>query len=462
MRKKIIVMSAILSIVLTACGTGSEKSNTNVYEYGDIQTQTPAPNKGDDNSEAGLPTYDPMSATQALTYPPDRKMETKTSYYKEQLGSNARKAFDALYYAADEYNTNIELSGQQLITPAELEKVMHVLFLDCPELFWLEPVYSYHVRTDASQGTGMEKQNVDSVTLYFSMTADEAESIREGLARKKPDVLQSLKDNDYSNIQGVAKNVMDTSIQYGSVAIGRDGDYDFSCMKPFQSSKLNSIGISKLVMYWMRESGIDCTIALGEPVSPTLSQSNELITDYLNFKEIQGEGDFYTVRYNYSCYWAWNLVKIDSQWYNYDYAYSLLLSDLNKLDRNRDTLLFSTDLLMSQTRLSYMNEEIIGMMPSCTDNNFLRSYREGWYVLPLTETQSLRKLQEILSDCDSKNSATILLQCGDEATFNYLTGNFEEQLENYNTNRGNPIGSYKTKFIRDSLIFCVYDIVHNY
>lgn len=447
---KIIAALAAASIMLTACGQNNGPNNA--IEFGDIETSETNDFDTDEDkpTEVGLPTYDPTSATQALEYTSDRKLETKDSYYKDQLGERAKKAFDSIYYATEHMMQSVELETSQAVTPTELENIMHILFLDCPEIFWVDNAFSYTTKEDGY---------VKTVSFYYTMTQEQVDRIKDDNASDKPKYIQLLSTNDYDSVLAIIKGSFQTNVKWENVTIKTDGSYDFSCNNPFNDNK-NSVGNSKLITYWLRECGLDCTVAVGELVSETLSDDYELTTDYMNFREVDNSEGFYTIRYNYSCYWVWNLIKIDDQWYNFDFSYSFLLNE--KFRDTANALWFVTDLTMSQTRLSYMNEEILGIMPSCTDVNFQPLYRSGNYILSMNEVQVLKKLQEIISTCDAQNEENVMFQCADEQTFNYIMNNIDEQIENYNKTYGNPIGSYKTVFVRDSLIFSLKDIIYNY
>jgi len=450
------IAGMLLSSILII-GCGKEENPVNVHEFGEIENIDNQNNSTEENNEsesqARLPVYDPMSATQPLAYPEDRKLETKKSYYKEQLEPRPRRAFDAIYNAANNMVSSIEFESSQLVTPSELENIMHILFLDCPEVFWLDTAFTYQTNSEGY---------VNRVEIYFNMTPQQIQETEDSITRNKPSVVKNIGENDYDSIKNILAGIMKNFSKYGSVVTNPDGTIDFGCTNPFSSGLKNSIGDAKLITYWLRECGIDATVGIGEPVSDTLLDKYELTTDYINFRETSNTEGFYTIRYNYTCYWMWNIVKIDDKWYNLDFTYSKLLNGCSKSDYSDDSLYFVPDLVMSQTRLSYMNEEILGIMPSCTDCNFQTSYREGWYILPHNETQVLIKLKDIISYCDSKNLQAVKYQCEDEATFNYIIKNIDEQIANYNEANGNPIGSYKKEFIRDCLIINIYDIIHNY
>lgn len=447
----ILLITVLIVLSITGCGNKGPKD---AIEYGDIEnSETSEENTEKEISEAGLPSYDPSSVTQALSYGNEWKLTPKTSYYKLQLDTRPKRAFDTLYYAMENLVSSVEFESSQLVTPSELENIMHILFLDCPELFWVDTVFSYSVN---------EEGYVTNVNLTYTMDADKIGKIKEENLNKKPSMIQLVKDNDYDTIKQLMKQIFTVSRKWQSVGINQDGSYDFSCMNTFESMYGNSIGNAKMITYWLRECGIDCTLAVGELVSSTLEDEYELTTDYINFRESQGADGFYTIRYNYSYYWAWNLVKIDDKWYNLDYSYSTLINEHFKPPYKDNSLLFCTDLMMSQTRLSYMNEEILGIMPSCTDVNFQPLYREGKHILPMTETQALKKIQSIIYECDSQHITDISYQCQDEQTFNYIINNIDEQIENYNNTYGNPIGGYKTLFIRDNLTITLRNIIYNY
>lgn len=457
MKKKVILYILLASLVapaLTACGNKQQDGPISVEQFGDLDA-TEKNEPEEDNSEASLPTYDAQGASQPTPYSKDRKIQIKGSYYKEQLSARPRRAFDSIYSAANNRIETVEFETSQLITPSELKNVMNILFLDCPEVFWLDSSYSYEVNEDGY---------VRKVQIYYNMSEEDVTKYQDSNALEKPRKMDYVKKNDWESIKSVIQDIMSKSQNYQSVLITNDG-YDYNCMHPFTYSGKNSIGNSKLVAYWLRQYGIDCTVAVGELVSDDMTNKGyEMVTDYFRFCEESQDGGVYHVRFNYSTYWMWNIVKIDDKWYAVDVTYSKLIASESDARTGNPTLYlyFVPDRTIAQTRLFYMNEEILGQAPACNDVNYMETYRNGQFILSHTETQALMRLKQIISEIVSNNSTKVMYQFEDEQTFNYFVNNLDEQITIYNETYGNPIGSYKVEENRDSLMLSIYDIINNY
>ena len=189
--KKIICCTLLCALIcsLTACGKEESVPNR-VEEFGDIDGSTEISENetdSDDDENVSLPTYNTDNVSQPQSYPSDEKVETKYSYYKEQLGTRPKKAFDAIYSAASNKLTNVEFESSQFVTPSELKNIMNIIFCDCPELFYLDDTYTYIVNTEGY---------VTNVSIAFSMDSDTIESIEYSLAVSKPDYLELRQSND--------------------------------------------------------------------------------------------------------------------------------------------------------------------------------------------------------------------------------------------------------------------------
>lgn len=455
---KIICSCLIMSsLLLTGCGNNSNQGPSKVQEFGDIdnsELDSSSKNSEDTNSEnTNLPYYDATNLVEAKAYSTDDKLQEKSSYYKEQLTARQKRAFDAIYNAASNMTGNIEFESSQFVTPSELKNIMNIIFLDCPEIFYLNNNYSYVVNSEGY---------ATSVSLDFGKTAEQIATIKSSLAQQKPGYLENRKNNDYETIQKLLKDI-DLS-RYESVSIDANGNYNFSVCDPFDELTMgkNSIGASKLFCYWLRQLGIDSTVVVGEIVSNDLQDTYELTTDYLKYcNEYQVSDNEYKVEFNYSYYWLWNVVKIDDNWYNLDIMYSLLLNQKDKAI-SKTCLWFVPDRTMSQSRLFYMNEEILGISPSCTDINFEQSYREGNYILPHTETQMVLRIKQELASIDQENKESVYFQFEDEDSFNYFLDNFDDQVDYYNNTYGNAIGLYEIHACRDALSIAITNIINNY
>jgi hypothetical protein len=455
MKKRILSCFLIGAMVLSLVGCGgSDDATSTVDVYGDIEGDTSdTDSEEEEETNISLPYYDSSNLKTPETYDTSVIPETKTSYYKAQLSTRQTRAFDAIYNTAENYRTNVVFESSQYVTPSELNNIMNIIYLDCPEIFYLDTAYEYMTNMDGY---------VTNVYLSYSMSEESVQSMKTKLANDKPEILSMRKNNnnEYKLIKEVVESVGNDGFK--QVSLKSDGSYNKSCMNPFSNSELNSIGKSKQIIYKLRMLGIDCAIVLGEPVSTELPDDIELVTDYMKFKEESTTEDgLYSVTMNYSVYWGWVVAKIDDEWYNIDVTYSYLIKSNNNLIPEK-MLYFVPDRVLSQTRLFYMNEDILGISPSCTDNQYEYAYRNGYYVLSHTETQALLRLKQDIAEIDQQNKQSKTWTFEDEETFNYFLDNIDEQIESYNSTYNEPIGSYSITYSRDCLTLVIYNIVNNF
>lgn len=455
-----ILLALIFSISLFGCGNNNT-NNTSVYEYGEIENSELENENMEEKEEvdASLPTYDVSNLEQAEPYTDD-KYVIKSSYYKELLPSRPRKAFDTIYYSAQNLKTKIDFESSQFVTPNELKNIMNILYLDCPEIFYMDYQYDYITNTEGY---------VTSIQLYYGMTEEEIEKINNTIANNLPLFVKLRDKDDYNTITQLIKKAYPS--RYSSVSSDADGNFDTSCIDTFginfSNMYPNSISNARFLCYLFRQVGIDATVAIGEPVSSELVEDYELVTDYIKFCEESNIGEnTYNVKLNYSSYWLWNLVKLNDKWYNIDTTYSYLITAKNKSIPSK-SLVFATDRMLSQTRLWYINEEILGISPSCEDPGFLDSYRRNnvfyYYIMHHDENQAILRIRQEIAEIDAQSSIlSISYQFEDEETFNYFLDNFEEQFEYYNNTYANPFGRYNIIYSRDALIITIKDIIQNH
>ena len=90
---------------------------------------------------------------------------------------------------------------------------MNIIFLDCPELFYLDNQYSYQTNGDGY---------VYKIVLQFSMTPENITALENKIAETKPNILSNKKSNDYETIRSFMNQIKD-EISYGQIVVKEDG-----------------------------------------------------------------------------------------------------------------------------------------------------------------------------------------------------------------------------------------------
>lgn len=454
MKNKILLSVLFISLFLTACGGDDVKVPSKVDEFGEIQSTESEKEEENENKTVSLPYYDITSLPLPQDYKENEKFEAKSSYYKNALSSRTKQCYDEIYNASSLMDSEVALSKS--VTPAELENVMNIIYLDTPELFMLDTSYGYHANSDGY---------IEKVYLNYAMSQEEVEEYNLDIASLKPRVLEMRNKNDYQTVTSVITFLFDT-FNYEQVSLNKDGIYDYSpeslVLSGVKNGRCNSLGVSKKLSYWLRQCGINTTLSSGELIISSDKFESPMVLEYMPYKsETVDESGIYHVDLNYPTYWFWNMVEIDGNWYNLDYTYSRLLNVADK-EIDVQSLYFVPDIVLSQTRLSYKNEDLLGISPSCTDNQYQKSYRNGKYMLTHTDVQMTMRLEQEIAQIDQTNARSAYYQFQDEQTFNYFLDKFEAQVSYYNDTYGDPIGSYNLVACRDALVIYINEIINNF
>jgi len=436
------ILSCLLIFSMVGCSSAPVPVKPNfVLEYGDLDPSLILNSNKDDKEEnIKLPTYDIYNLPEPQKYE-SSLFEEKSSYYKEQLMGNEKKAFDAIYNSASELYENVHLEREHYIEEDQMMKVMNIIFMDCPELFYLNSSYTYET---VQEGT---KEYVSKIYFNYSMSPDKIKSLLYDNAKNKPKYLGLRGNNDLNTINAVIGE------------IETPDKYNFNSTNMYDRYH-SSITYSKLLCYWLRITGIDATVVLGDIVSDTVTNQYIVQNKDEPFMLYTDDGHFKTVTFNYDNYWCWPIVKIDDTWYHLDIMYNYLLSSISM--QPDKALWFAPDRLMSQTRLSYINEEILGIAPVCSEKGYQISYRNNYYILPHTEKEAIQRIKEEIIKAASTNKTAITFQFENEETLNYFINNIDEQIENFNKQYNNPIGMYEVYYSRDSLYLKIHNIIHNF
>jgi hypothetical protein len=275
----------------------------------------------------------PTSSVFAL-YPAD------TRYLFQQLTDPQRQIFSRIYDGVAAFLTSIHLDID--CSETDLQRVMHVLLTDCPELFQISDSYLYR-SSSLSQ--------VTDVTPSYQMTEKTyQETLNQTLA--EIDALRELPDFG----TGAYENELAIYRQIRSVCV-YDNEKPFSecAFSPFLNGYAKCDGYSRALMLALRFYAIPCFMVSGDatdPDDPTAPAPH-----------------------------SWNYVKIEKQWYQCDSTWDdASVAAADSALAGYLPYLNITDVKMSQSR-TIDPEDSSWVLPVCTSTDANYYVRRG-NVLP--------------------------------------------------------------------------------
>ena len=201
----------------------------------------------------------------------------ETRYYYHQLTATEKAVFATVYDGIMNFNDTIRFSP--VCTEQELDRVMFVIYNDCPELMQLSPSYTKHYR-DANSYFGVSPQ-------YDMDAAQVQTALRESLAVVEQ--MQFAADfgaTDLSKELSVYRSIL-ARTGYSIAA-----PYCDRANGPLLEKQGKCDGYAKALTLALRYYGIPCTIVCGESFELASPQDTEEH--------------------------CWNYVYIGQQWYQCD------------------------------------------------------------------------------------------------------------------------------------------------
>ena len=373
---KFIFSILLLTFIFSGCGKQEE---TSVNINGEVEVSETTENT-QNNTENSLPVYDyknlPVSDKQS-----EKEFE---SYYKGLLSERNRICYDEIYNAAQNFQNELVLSKS--ISPETLRDIMDIIYLDTPELYMLEPSYEYD--TDVN-GT------VYKLYLKYCISEKNFETYKNTFLESTIPLISALKNSkDQSSIELEIISRIENINYSVKLKEGFFEDYigkhpEDSILTIIKKGTGSSIAMAKFFNYYCRKAGVNSTIILGEITDTNYANNIGLqLNEYKPLSEIyteKVEGSHVCVDIDYSSFYAWNIIELNNEWYHVDIpfyikAYSNMEIERIKLEKAR-MLLNVDDYTISQSRLFFVNEEILGLTPECNSKTFQSIYRQGDYIL---------------------------------------------------------------------------------
>lgn len=438
------------STILTGCGQDVVKK---VDEIGTISSvELVQANKED----TVLPTYDINAIEQSIK---PVSFNIGTSYFASQLDTRNGIVYTDIRNAYSEFKPEVILS--KTVTEEELFKIMSIMYIDDPEMFQMKTTYDYYLDTNGY---------VYKVNLYYSTTpityTSDLDRINNSLLGLYSDVYSAYKDPttayEYEVVNKIIKLIEEIQINTSDTKILSVANYTE------KSRGWSAQSLSKYLTLCMRYFGIDTATLIGRYTNETYTKDLTLPSNY-DFDSYADVAEKYTktsdengttkysVSYDYNDYAFWNIIKINDNWYHFDYSLTNYLF-WNNPDFKRTELgllEFVPDYTISESRLFYYSDNLLGAVPLCTSNQFQYSYRNSFYLLHHSEEQMLTYLTQIVDVLPSRNTERMVYQFVDEETYNYFINHFDDVVTAFNNDSLNKIMNYSINEYRSELTIII-------
>ncbi len=308
--------------------------------------------------------------------------ELTDAYAYSQLTQEERNVYTEILWSLLEFEENVELSS---LDTNEISRVFQCVLNDHPEIFYVNG-YSY------TQYTLADIPRKFTFTGTYSLDREEVE--------KKKILIQNYVNQCFAGIPEDADEY--ETVKYIYEYLIEHTEYDASAEENqnicsvFTDGRSVCQGYAKATQYLLQQAGICANLVLGRVSS--------------------GEGH------------AWNLVKIDGNWYYVDTTWGdasyrtedgeAAFPEQKVPAINYDYLCVTTD----QITTTHVIDNVVEM-PQCTSMEANYYVREGLYFTTVDEEQ----LTGIFNDGYDKGSAYVTLKCASSEIYDEM---YEKLINN--------------------------------
>lgn len=304
------------------------------------------------------------------------------AYAYNQLTKEEQNVYLEILFSLLEFEENVELSS---LDNSEISRIFQCVLNDHPEIFYVNG-YSY------TQYTLADIPKKLTFTGTYSMSREEVEE-------------KKIYINNYVNqcLAGIPENADEyETVRYIYEFLIENTEYDASVKdnqnicSVFTDGRSVCQGYAKATQYLLQQAGMCAELVLGRVSS--------------------GEGH------------AWDLVKIDGNWYYVDTTWGdasyrtengeAVFPEQKVPAINYDYLCVTTD----QIAVTHIIDNVVEM-PQCTSMEANYYVREGLYFTAVDE----EKLKGIFSDGYDKGSAYVTLKCASREVYNEM---YEKLINN--------------------------------
>lgn len=469
MVKKVGILFLCFLLLFTGC---RPKVDPPVLEKGEVEQTKEDLSKHDmEKSQKSLneEVAEILNAKHVFDPGENHGKDALSSYYKRTaLSQGEELLYDEIYQAVLDYQPKLTLTKQ--IPVSQLQKIMNIIILDTPELFHMENKYSYSFGLD---------EKVEKIHFHYLISEDEYKQKKEYFLNDNNDTISGIrKSNSYESLIkaiGQAGNILYSSNNKREKKEPDDPEdvntaYSMLCKVKGEG---NSFGITKYLVYLLREGGVEAFLKVG-----ILSFENPLMDygyDFQTYRKFKRDemykeysvGNEHFIELDLKGLHAYLCVKLtEKDYFNYDPFVSRAMSGhlIRKGEKDgspfptfeQDFLGICSDYRMAQTRSFFINEKLLGITPLCSSDNFMESKRAGVFLPVIPKQKMVAVLGRVVDDFYRKGM--IYYQFSDYETYENFIERFDSAIDFYNKSSNNAIKSYQTYYDPYLLLFVAYDL----
>lgn len=387
-------------------------------------------------------------------------LDTKLpSPYSESLPLLHQSIYKDLLNTVEKGGKTFVPSGK--INPEEMKHLMRIILLDEPTSYPLKRSYTYELDKDKNikqvnlnyydvlltEGfkkvyNDIKKANSSVKNTDFSLSeAFFSKYLEKGTQNNSEELTQLVKG--YLFEQGVNVNLEteETKSKIDELSKELNSHLKDTALGPTLSTLATEEGFAKAYVMSLRENGVKSLTVYGERTSSIDKDFNGVrkFGEFKETEELVNEGIKVTVSSDELN--AWNMVSLDSGWYNFDIMLSKAinnkvhsLSPNIKVLENTPTLFGFSDEQISLSKLSHYNNDILGVTPMSYDD--LASYfRYKKDEIGFIENSSPSRLSDDFAPLAAANLTTrkdsYLLTFSESETYNYFVLSYDMLIKKY-------------------------------
>ena len=468
-KAKIILPMAMLCLTLTACG------NKRPIYTGDKIVVKPAV-----NVQEGSFKVNSITKPAAKTNIEAKQIKANTpimSPYAQSFSPAKQKVYSEMLATVLSASTNYIPS--ETLSAEDAKKMVRIIMLDEPRAYALKKQYVY--KTD-------DKGNIKEILFNYSnyLTTEAAkDAYKESINRSwseddKEDkvALESFK----SLVDTRPKDDTNAKMFLAKIYASSNGDEDSSNSDDFVNAHLSQFladiqdtvfapyyhynpseeGYAKAFNGLLREQSIQAVSVYGERTSE-YNLENYKIAVFDGFKEVEEKvEDGIRVTVDSNSINTWNMFKIDNVWNNADIVLGkYALATLQSKNENIDNLYFGyglSDEQLSVSRLSYYNEDILGVCPMSVETalNSAKDSEKVIFIEDSTDSRLSDDLAKVITD--KSEDDYLIFSFAQLDVFNTFVLSKDMLMNKYYEQQLIKFQNYDTIVIPDIQTVCLYNL----
>lgn len=441
------IVAAVLSITLCSC---SESNNDSSY-YGDVSESVTesSTNNMDEESDIDSKKKDiEIVFKDYINSNTVKGVALEHSYYYNLLNDTEKIAYDELVNGMIMYREYITLSAS--ITEDELIHIMNIIMTNCPEIFHVDFKYSYDLNVSGYINNFYPEYNLPY--SIYKTSKENFENNRINYCQKKQVTEYDFVSNIYNSLR------REVSIDPISVTnLKKESDFSGYYSQTIYGEDKSSLGAAKYIQYYCNYMGIENLIVIGEVLNSS-KYSFDSLNPKTEFKKEENDG-IYTITMDINNYHAWNIIKIAGIWVNCDAVFDAYANE--KYGATENSFFAVPDEIIRQTRLLQINNDMLGLSPSCYSNNFHSNARKMNYIKDYSEEEVSYCVDAMVDSLYYNKPSSIAIQFQTEANYLQFQNEFDNAMIEFNKEHNQKIPKYKIKAEDYDLVIKIYDILYS-